>query len=401
MKIAICVNGRAHEGGVTTFINSLSDGLRGLNHEVDIVTIFGISKYREVRGGFVARVDKFTKKKANRTFILYNLSKSILLLRFAFAYRKNKYDVLFAIDVSVVNATRCFAKIINIPVFLSVHSSIVQDLHNQGKIPENSFVAKFIISEEAKAYGNAKGIIANSQYTSNYIKTVNKKHASLLIIRNMVDDKKFFKIPHQKKTLRKKYNVSGNSWVILFVGRVVERKGVRYLALAFSEFVKTVPDATLILVGKGEDGDCEKQTVLQIIDECNLQSKVILPGAISNEEIGEIYNLADTLVVPSVTHRGLEEPLGISALEGMATGIPVIASDIGGLREIIRDKVNGLLVPEGKSDAISNALFDLKSDPKMRQQLIENALADIKENYTSLNVAERTISFFKSVCPQL
>ena len=396
LRIAICVNGRPHEGGITSFINSVSDGLRETGHHVDIVTIFGISKYRYVKEKFVSRTDKFLKKNSFTTFILYNLSKIILLLNFVIAYKRNKYDILFAIDMSVVNATKCFTKIINIPVFLNVQSSIVHDLINQGKIEENSFVARYIVSEERRAFGNAKGIVANSEYTANYIKKVNPNHARLTIIRNIVDNKKICMDLNKRETGRIKYNIPKNSWVVLFVGRIVNRKGVRYLTLAFSDFIKTEPNATLVLVGEGEDGDDEIIEVNRIVNEFKLKQRVFFLGSIPNNKVNEIYSIADIAVIPSITYKGLEEPLGITALEGMASGISIIASKIGGLKEIIKEEYNGLLVPEKDSKAIVKALKKLKEDSFLRQKLITNALKNIEETYTPIKVAEKIISFFKS-----
>lgn len=400
MKIAICVNGRPHEGGVTSFINSVSDGLRELGHHVDIITIFGISKYRNVKKNFVASTDKVLKNSEFKTFVLYIISKVVLLINFAFAYKKNKYDILFAVDMSVINATKCFTKTKNISVFLNTQSSISNDLINQGKIKKNSFVERYIISEESRAYENAKGIIANSKYTANYIKKINPKHACLTIIRNVVDHKKFSKDIKKIKIEKIKYNISNDSWVVLFVGRIVNRKGVRYLARAFRDFIKTDTNATLVLVGEGEEGDNELQVVNQIVKEFDLGPNVIFLGSIPNKEVGELYNIADTLVVPSITYKGLEEPLGITALEGMASSVPIVASKIGGLKEIIKEKHNGLLVPERNSEAIAEALKKLKEDSFLRKKLIANGLKYIEEACTPVKVAEKIISFFKSSCPK-
>ncbi len=119
-------------------------------------------------------------------------------------------------------------------------------------------------------------------------------------------------------------------------------------------------------------------------------------GSIPNNKVNEIYSIADIAVIPSITYKGLEEPLGITALEGMASGISIIASKIGGLKEIIKEEYNGLLVPEKDSKAIVKALKKLKEDSFLRQKLITNALKNIEETYTPIKVAEKIISFFKS-----
>ena len=118
MRIAICVNGRAHEGGVTSFINSIVDGLRELGATVDVITIFGVSRYREVRKDFVKKTDKFLENSNVRTLFLYIFSKFILLIRFTLSFLRHRYDFVFAIDMSAVNALYPIAKIFRIPILL-------------------------------------------------------------------------------------------------------------------------------------------------------------------------------------------------------------------------------------------------------------------------------------------
>lgn len=391
MKIAICVNGRAHESGVTSYINTVADGFRELGHEVDIITIFGASKYREVKNEFVGKTDKFLEGSNIRTLIAYRISQAILFLNLYKNYLKKKYDVIYAMDVSVANIAKVIKHFHKVPVFLNVQSSIVKDLINQGKIAENSYAFDFIRNQEKKAYGSVDKIIANSLYTEKYIKKVNHNCSEIEIIRNVVNDKIFYPNKEVGVTQREELSISLNKFVILCVARLVKRKGVKYPLRALMELLKKDKDFVLIYAGEGE----EKETLYNLISEYHLEDNVKILGNVSHNKINMLCNMADVVVIPSVTYKGLEEPLGIIALEAMATGIPVVASEIGGLMEIIKDGYNGILIPEKDYIAIAEAIFTLKESPELRNKFVENGLNEIMEYYTPIKVAEKLLKIFR------
>ena len=390
MKIAICVNGRPHEGGVTSYINILAEGFRELGHEVDVITIFGVSKYREVKNKFVGKTDKFLEGSNIHTLIAYRISQAILFLNLYKNYLKKKYDVIYAMDASVANIAKIIKHFHKVPVFLCVHSSIVKDLINQGKITENSYTSDFILNQEKRAYGRVDKIIANSLYMKKYIKKINHNCSEIEIIRNVVDDKIFYPNNEVGVTQREELSIPLNKFVILCVARLVKRKGVKYPLMALVELLKKDKDFILIYIGEGE----EKETLYNLISKYHLEDNVKILGHVSSNRIGKIYNMADVVVVPSITHKGLEEPLGITALEAMATGIPVIASEIGGLKEIIKNGYNGILIPEKDYIAIAKAIFTLKESTELRKKVVETGLNDIMEYYIPIKVAGRLLKMF-------
>ena len=160
--------------------------------------------------------------------------------------------------------------------------------------------------------------------------------------------------------------------------------------MALVELLKKGKDFILIYAGEGK----EKEILYNLISKYHLEDNVKILGYVSHNKIYEIYNMADVVVVPSVTHKGHEEGLGITALEAMSTGIPVVASEIGGLKEIIKDGYNGILVPEKDYIAIAKAIFTLKEFPELRNKLVENGLDEIMRYYSSVKVAERLLKIF-------
>lgn len=148
--------------------------------------------------------------------------------------------------------------------------------------------------------------------------------------------------------------------LILFVGRLEKRKGVEYLIRAFLRLRAQRPEVRLCVVGEGP----ERERCQNLIPP-SVRPDALFVGAVSNAELPRYHASADIFV--SVATEG--ESFGIVLLEGMAAGLPVIASDIPGYRTVMQDGVQGRLVPPGDSHALAEALDALLANPRLRQAL--------------------------------
>lgn len=165
------------------------------------------------------------------------------------------------------------------------------------------------------------------------------------------------------------YFEQGRKKVVLFVGRLAEKKGVTYLIEAMKDV-----DARLVIVG---DGPLKQQLQEQAQV---LGDKVIFLGPKSHLELPSVYASADIFVGPSVTAKdGDKEGLGLVFLEAMASGIPVIGSDSGGIPEIIEDEVNGFLVKERDSKGLAEKINAILSSDELRKKFIANGLKTAQE----------------------
>ncbi len=165
------------------------------------------------------------------------------------------------------------------------------------------------------------------------------------------------------------YFEQGRKKVVLFVGRLAEKKGVTYLIEAMKDV-----DARLVIVG---DGPLKQQLQEQAQV---LGDKVIFLGPKSHLELPSVYASADIFVGPSVTAKdGDKEGLGLVFLEAMASGIPVIGSDSGGIPEIIEDEVNGFLVKERDSKGLAEKINAILSSDELRKKFIANGMKTAQE----------------------
>jgi len=393
MKICICTNGRPHEGGVTSYIKLMGDSLELMGHQTDVVTLFGISKYRKSRNAFVKKTDALLKGSSWKTFFLYNISKIILCFWLVFYYPIKKWDVIFAQDAATVNASQLARLLFKIPVVLMIHGSMVLALVHQEKIKKGSFIWKFMIKEEKKAYQKAQSIISNSDYSiKKYVLPVNNKVKNIKVIRSLINENVFYHDPKARKIHRKKFNISPDAFVILFVGRLTKLKGIIYPVMALKK-LSNYKDIVLVYAGGGP----EKSNLLQHIKKYNLNDKVKVLGNFAYKDINKIYNMADVLVVPSITLGGVQEPLGLIVLEAMAVQVPVIASEIGGLKETVKNNYNGFLVPEKDPDKLAQAILKIKNNPTLAKKLGLNGRKEIEKNYTMKIAAQKFIKVFQGV----
>ena len=152
---------------------------------------------------------------------------------------------------------------------------------------------------------------------------------------------------------------------IVFVGRLVERKGVTHLI----EAVRRLPaelHAHLTVIGEGP----ERQALEAQARAAGLERRVDIRGRVPDAELRDAYAASDVMVLPSILDaRGDTEGLGVVLLEAMSYGIPVVASDIGGITDIIENGNSGLLVRPADADQLARALERVARDPALAARL--------------------------------
>jgi phosphatidylinositol alpha-mannosyltransferase len=147
---------------------------------------------------------------------------------------------------------------------------------------------------------------------------------------------------------------------ILFVGRFDPRKGLKYLLQAIPYVVEKVPDARLVVVGKGVLDSYYRRYL-----DNRYRDHVIFEGFVTPEELPSYYATCDVFCSPATG----SESFGIILLEAMATGKPIVASNISGYRSVVSDGVDGLLVEPRDAQALAQALILLLRDSLLRARL--------------------------------
>jgi glycosyltransferase involved in cell wall biosynthesis len=158
-----------------------------------------------------------------------------------------------------------------------------------------------------------------------------------------------------------------------YAGQWVPRKGVAQLLEAWKTVKSEMPAAELYLAGgaklwKNSDANRQGEPIAASVQQMEEQNLLHWVGVVPRSQMPDFWNSGDVAVVPS-----LYEPFGLVALEALACGVPVVASAVGGLQEIVEDGESGILVPPGDAGAIARALRELLSNESLRFRLAQGA----------------------------
>lgn len=201
----------------------------------------------------------------------------------------------------------------------------------------------------------------------------------------------------EKETIREKFKISDDEKVILYVGRLVENKGIHLLIRAFAKLVKKFNRIKLVIVGGEVVGDPSSHRYFLSLRELVNSSEgnnIVFTGRINYEDIYRYYLLGDILVVPSIVREGL----GNIAIEAMATGIPVISSDRGGLAEIVRNDKNGLTLSEIEDvNGLTRTIERLIINDNLRITLGKNGFEYVKNEFSWEKITNDLESIYSSL----
>lgn len=300
--------------------------------------------------------------------IPYCISGFFLCLWLAF---RNRYDVIhahwpFPHALIVLGACRLF----RIPLVLNFHGAELLLIRKKKWIRP---VMKFII-------GKAQAIFANSHFTASKIFAIRpakiewSPYGSPLAVGNVPS-----------------LHPRNGRYRILFVGRHIERKGIEYLIRAAA--ILDSQKFEVRIVGKGSLTDS-----LRKLAESIAPQSVTFTGPLSPEELRREYLQGNCFVLPAIVDsKGDTEGLGVVLVEAMQSGLPVVASDVGGIPDVVVNGETGILVPEKDPDALARAFQSLEGDVSLERRLVEGASKWLGECFDWKKIAERQIAVYRSL----
>jgi glycosyltransferase involved in cell wall biosynthesis len=229
-----------------------------------------------------------------------------------------------------------------------------------------------------KLANSAKKIITISNYNKKYLsKRFGIPKKNIEVVYSGVDLNRFRPVTKMKP----------KKFTILNVGRLDLIKGQKYLIEACKILKNKKQDFTCRIIGDGK----EKKNLLRLINNLKLNDQVKLLGPKKNDELIKYHNLADVLVISSDS-----EGLPVVAVEAMACKLPVIATNIRGVPEIIKNNFNGFLVPARNPQQIADKILELKNDEKLQSRLKDNSRMIIEENFNIKRNIKKLIKLFEN-----
>jgi glycosyltransferase involved in cell wall biosynthesis len=181
---------------------------------------------------------------------------------------------------------------------------------------------------------------------------------------------------------------------ILYVGRLIDWKGVNYLIQALPEVLKKFPKTQLIVVGSGP----MKDDLVALSNRLKLGTKVVYIDNVPQEKLLKVYSSASLFVLPSIVNeKGETEGLGVVLLEAMACGLPVVGSNVGGIPDIIKDGETGLLARPKEPNSLAEKITEVFSNAALRQKLVENGPKMVEKKFSWDTISEKFIEIYREV----
>lgn len=238
-------------------------------------------------------------------------------------------------------------------------------------------------------------VIANSEATRRYQRRINRvANHRMETVHCFTDLQRFTAVTDRcKRRIERQLRRSPDEFLIGVVGEVVQRKGHIYLFKALAEIAKAIPNFKLVLLGRYNREESYVKRLRRIVMRDQLLGRVKWLGLRPN--VQDFMATFDLTVVPSV-----EEPLGLVAMESLAAGTPVVASNTGGLPEIVQHQENGLIVPSKRPAAIANAIIELANDPMRRIRMGQTGKTFVFENFSPQLLSQKIESIYEKVVGQ-
>ncbi|RLI28111.1 glycosyltransferase family 1 protein [Candidatus Bathyarchaeota archaeon] len=371
-------------GGISPHVYYVSKNLAKNGVEIYVVTCdFPGAPSREVVDGVhVLRVDSYKNPAPDFATWIYLMNMN--MRKEAAELIRNldgEVDILHAHDWLVASATIGLKHVFRIPLVATIHST---EFGRRNGI--HTDYERMIHETERWLTYEAWKVICCSNYMVSHVAWVfGVPSDKLIMIPNGVNAADF-QINFNKEEFRRKYALPEEK-LVLFVGRLVYEKGAQVLIEAVPKILSKV-NAKFVIVGDGYMRD----PLLKRVQAMGLLHKVLFTGFVDDWTLKRLYNCADVCVVPS-----LYEPFGITALEAMASKAPLVASDTGGLSEIVEHDRTGVKVYVNNPDSLAWGVTRILLNPDYAEMLKENAYRKVLREYDWNGISIRLKNLYSVV----
>lgn len=207
------------------------------------------------------------------------------------------------------------------------------------------------------------------------------------VIYNGIDLERFSRdLSSEEKSLIRKEHGLKEYPTLGIISRLSEVKGHRYLFGALAKLAAKFPNLQLLVIGDGPS--CYLRGLKQLTRRLGIADRVLFHGACP--DTSRPLSVIDVFCMPSI-----QEGLGLSILEAMAKGIPVVASDVGGIYTLIKHRQNGLLVPPKDEEALAKAIAEILDNPALAEEMRKVSKRLVEERFSLEMMADRVIKVYQ------
>ncbi len=363
-----------HVGGLGRHVESLSKALTLAGAQVTVLTRSSSGKPEEREDDGVRVVSAGTYQLHPPDFVTWAAQFNVSLLEEAVrTLDRGEFDIVHAHDWIVAYSAKALKHAWGLPLVATIHATECgrqKGLHNPGQ--------QHISETEWWLCYEAWRVVVCSDYMREEVcRTFSVPRDKVRVIPNGIPES-WFSLEREP----------AKEPLIIFVGRLVPEKGAHTLVDAMTDVVMEFPSARLVVAGSGPmEGEIHRK-----VWESGLRRIVDLPGHLGDVALKDLYSKAWVACFPSSY-----EPFGIVALEAMATGVPCVVGDAGGLKETVDHGVTGLRVLPDNPRALSDAVRALLRDGDLRRGLAQRAQAAAKTRYSWEDIAQSTMEVYEEV----
>lgn len=228
-----------------------------------------------------------------------------------------------------------------------------------------------------KVYYNYDKILTVSNFIGNRVKEIDTNATKVYTLYNGIDTERFMQqiSREEKRNIRAKYGIAENDFVYLYTGRLTKQKGIKELVIAFNNLCEKHKNIKLLIVGSSDFKKGKNNSFIKELKALAKNKEIIFTGYIDNSLIWKLYKISDCQVVPSI----INEALGDVVIEGLASELPLVVNNVGGIPEIVEND-SALLCD--KNNLINSLIINLEKiylNQDLKTRLISNNLNKVKK----------------------
>lgn len=385
--IIITSNPFPHAGGQATHIAMLKRGLIRSGHEVDVVSYSDINKVIRLIAINIPAMILNRIHKGLGIMHQYIWTNIFLNLIYLMRYVVKRYELINLQNLSA------YAGLKNkyIPQVLTVHGDLTNELLSGRAINPDGPIEKIFWRLEGKIYKKCDAIVTVDTRLKQHVKGLSNRD-DVVVIKNFIDTDEFVPAGEDRTKIREEMGIGKEKKVFFLTRRLTAKNGVKVPLSALTVLMrKGYNNCMLVYAGDGE----LRQEMEKYVTDNGLRKNVIFLGDVIHSRIKALYGIADMVLIPSVRSYGMVEATSISAIEAMSMGIPVVASAIGGLKELIIDRKNGLLVEENNPEQLAGAIIALLNDERLYRSISEEARKYIIANHDYRSAANKFLEIYR------
>ena len=386
--LQLCVRYPPAPGGAETRVRALSEELSKLGHSVSVYTS---DLYKEFPFTKLKEHTDRNKEIAVKRHSAYSLPNDLHYVFYPSLIKsmlEKDFDLFHAHSYGYfhVNTTAFIKHIKDKPFVLTPHYHPEWSMWGGKK---RKFIRKFYDSIFAqRVIDSTDRIIGVSQNEIDLLsKRLNVPSEKVRIIPNGIDPEKFTPIP-DGEIFKEKFNLDGK--IVLYTGRLASNKGLLNLVEVIPKVLEKNPSTTFVLIG--EDEGMKKEIELRA-NELDVEDNLKIIGYIDDYDLFKsAYSAADVYTLPSEY-----EAFGIVLLEAMMCKTPCVATEVGGIPEVIKDEETGFLVEYGDNKNFAEAINKLLKDKRLREKMGKKGRKKVLDKFTWEKVANRVNEVYKEL----